>query len=85
MLDYPELLDSIGRTLEPHHLPHFALNLAGQFNSYYHVQRVISEDKERTRARLQLVSAVKQVLTNILGLMGITAPERMVREAQPEE
>ncbi|MDP6509201.1 MAG: arginine--tRNA ligase [Chloroflexota bacterium] len=84
MLDYPELLDSAGRTLEPHHLPHFALNLAGQFNSYYHVHRVISEDKERTRARLQLVSAVKQVLANILGLMGITAPERMVREAEAE-
>ena len=80
MLDYPEMLASAAESLEPHRLPHFALGLAGQFNSYYHVHRVISEDKEKTRARLQLASAVKQVFANVLGLMGISAPERMIRE-----
>ena len=83
MLEYPEMLDGAAKTLEPHHLPHYALNLAGQFNSYYHVHRVISGDAARTRARLQLVSAVKQVFANVLGLMGISAPERMVREEEP--
>jgi arginyl-tRNA synthetase len=83
MLDFPEMLANAAESLEPHHLPHFALGLAGQFNSYYHVHRVISEDKDKTRARLQLVSAVKQVFGNVLGLMGISAPERMIREEQP--
>ena len=83
MLDYQELLANAAASLEPHHLPHFALGLAGQFNSYYHVHHVISGDKEKTRARLLLVSAVKQVFANVLDLMGISAPDRMVREEQP--
>lgn len=79
MLDYQEMLANAAKNLEPHHLPHFALGLASQFNSYYHVHRVISDNPELTKARLLLVCALKQVFANVLGLMGISAPDRMTR------
>jgi arginyl-tRNA synthetase len=53
--------------------------LASQFNSYYHIHRVISDNNELTKARLLLVSAIKQVFADVLGLMGISAPDQMTR------
>jgi arginyl-tRNA synthetase len=38
---------------------------------------VISEDKELTKARLQLVLAAKIVFKNTLDLIGVSAPEKM--------
>ncbi len=80
MLDYPEVISASARTLEPHALPHYALGLAGMFNSYYHIHRVISPDIELTKARLKLATAVRMTLAAVLDLMGMSAPEEMVRE-----
>mgnify|MGYP005845650583 CR=1 FL=1 len=77
MLLLPELVDSVARTLEPHHLPHYAQDLASVFHSFYKQCRVVSEDEELSRARLRLVLAAKIVLANTLHLMGVTAPEQM--------
>jgi len=63
--------------LEPHHLPHYAQELATVFHQFYKLCRVISEDAEMTRARLRLVEAAKIVLAKTLHLMGMTAPESM--------
>lgn len=79
MVRFPDVIHVCTRDLEPHHLPHFALELAGAFNSYYHSYKVISEDKQSTRARLEVVGAVRQVLANSLSLMGIGAPDEMRR------
>jgi arginyl-tRNA synthetase len=38
---------------------------------------VISENRDLSRARLAMVAAVRQVVANGLGLLGVTAPERM--------
>ncbi len=78
MLQLPELLDLVARTLEPHHLPYYAMDLATTFNSdFYRDVRVISEDQALTRARLKLVAAARIVLARTLHLMGVSAPERM--------
>ena len=39
--------------------------------------RVITPDPDVTRARLGLIVATRQVLANTLGIIGVTAPERM--------
>ena len=86
MLELPELVEVMARTLETHHLPHYAQDLAALFHSFYTQCRVVSDDAALTKARLRLVLAVKTVLANTLGLMGISAPEEMRRadeEAQP--
>ena len=79
MVRFPDVIHVCTRDLEPHHLPHFALELAGASNSYYHSYKVISEDQQSTRARLEVVGAVRQDLANSLSLMGIGAPDEMRR------
>ncbi len=77
LLLLPELVDTIARTLEPHHLPHYAQDLATVFHSFYKQCRVVSEDEALTKARLKLVEAAKIVLAKTLNLMGMTAPDKM--------
>jgi arginyl-tRNA synthetase len=82
MLQLPELLDQIARTLEPHHLPYYAMDLATTFHAFYRDVRVVGDDAALTRARLKLAAAARIALARTLHLMGMTAPERMEREAE---
>ena len=77
LLLLPELIETVARTLEPHHLTYYAQDLATVFHSFYKQCRVVSQDKTLTKARLKLVEAAKIVLAKTLHLMGMTAPERM--------
>jgi arginyl-tRNA synthetase len=73
----PEIIERVAVTLEPHHLPYYAQDLATVFHSFYKQCRVVSEDDALTRARLRLVKASKIVLAKVLRLMGMAAPEKM--------
>ncbi len=77
MLLLPEVVDVVARTLEPHHLTYYAVDLATVFHSFYKQCRVVSQDEILSRARLKLVEAAKIVLARTLHFMGMTAPERM--------
>ena len=77
MVLLPEIVETVANTLEPHHLPYYAQDLATAFHSFYKQCRVISEDKALTWARLKLVRAAQIVLSKTLHLMGMTAPEQM--------
>jgi arginyl-tRNA synthetase len=77
MLLLPEIVEIAARNLEPHHLPHYAQELATAFHSFYKQCRVVSDDEAMTRARMKLVNAAQIVLARTLGLMGMTAPEEM--------
>jgi arginyl-tRNA synthetase len=77
LLMLPEIVDSIVDTMEPHHLPHYTLELATAFHSFYDRCRVITDDEELTSARLKLVEAARIGLARCLALMGMTAPEKM--------
>ena len=83
MLRLPELVEQVAENLEPHHLPHYAMELATAFHHFYESCRVISanaEDNELTLARLKLVAAAQVAFRRTLTLMGMSAPERMERE-----
>jgi len=73
----PEIVERVALTLEPHHLPYYAQDLATGFHSFYKQCRVVSEDEALTKARLKLVRATQIALAKILHLMGMTAPEKM--------
>jgi arginyl-tRNA synthetase len=77
MIKLPEIVELIAITLEPHHLPHYAQELATVFHSFYKQCRVVSKDRELSAARLKLVKAAKIVLANTLHLMGMTSPDHM--------
>jgi arginyl-tRNA synthetase len=73
----PEIIELAATTLQPHHLPYYAQDLATVFHSFYRQCRVISRDEQVSKARLKLVRATQLVLAKVLHLMGMTAPERM--------
>jgi arginyl-tRNA synthetase len=78
MLLLPELVESIAESREPHHLPHYAMELATVFHDFYERCRVIdAEQPELSKARLRLCAAAKVALARSLELMGMSAPERM--------
>ncbi len=73
----PEIVERVAISLEPHHLPYYAQDLATVFHSFYKQCRVVSDDEALTRARLKLVRATQIVLARVLHLMGMTAPDKM--------
>ena len=78
MLQLPELVEAMARSLEPHHLPHYAQELATVFHDFYENCRVVDDDNpDLSKARLKLVTAAMSVLATSLGLMGMSAPDRM--------
>ncbi len=77
MLQLPELVESIALSLEPHQLPYYASELATAFHDFYEKCRVVSDDEALSKARLKLVAAAKLALARALGLIGVSAPERM--------
>lgn len=77
MLRFPEVVELSARHLEPHHLPHYAYELATAFHDFYTKHRVLGEEPRVTLARLRLTQAAGTVLRNALTLMGMSAPEQM--------
>lgn len=77
LADFPEVVAGAARALEPHRLPRYAYDLASYFHGFYTECRVLGEEPSLQKARLVLIKATKIVLRNVLGLMGVQAPERM--------
>jgi len=78
MLELPELVQQMARAMEPHHLPHYAGELATAFHAFYTDCRVIDEENvPLSKARLKLCLAAKIALARALTLMGMSTPERM--------
>jgi arginyl-tRNA synthetase len=61
----------------PHRLTSFGQDLAGAFHKFYTDCRVVTDDAGLTQARLWLVEAAKSALLAVLGLLGLSAPQRM--------
>ncbi|HOO55639.1 MAG TPA: arginine--tRNA ligase [bacterium] len=78
LADYPWEIQSAAAAREPHRIIAFLTELAGDFHSFYHDVRVVSQDEaEISSTRLALCFAVKTVMANGLRLLGVSAPESM--------
>ena len=74
---YPEVVELSAITYTPHLLAHFLMDLARDFHTYYNAHQFMTDDNKVTQARLTLITAVRQVIANGLGLMGVSAPQSM--------
>jgi len=74
---FPEEIKLIAESRQPHHLTTFAYDLATAFHSFYNNCRVNTDNEKLAAARLYLVNAARQVLKNVLTLLGISAPKQM--------
>jgi hypothetical protein len=85
LLEYGDVVVRAADGNEPHLLTHYLLDLCGDFSRWFTLGngdpslRMLSDDEATRSARLALVSAVKHVLATGLGMLGIGAPEAMLR------
>ena len=77
MARFPEVVESAALACEPHQLAYYLRELANEFHSFYNRERIINSTAAVREARLDLIDAVRQVLTNGLGLLGVSAPDTM--------
>jgi len=75
--DYPDVLEAAAREFAPHQIAFYLRELAGEFHSYYNSDRILVPEAPTRLARLALIVAIRQVLRNGLGLLGVSAPEKM--------
>jgi arginyl-tRNA synthetase len=81
LADYPDMLTRAAAELAPHDVAFYLRDLAAAFHSYYGAERVLIDDVALAGARLALLAATAQVLRNALAVLGVSAPQTMVREA----
>jgi len=75
--DFPEEIMVAARTLAPHRIARYVMELAGEFHSYYNHNRVIIADQALRDARLGLMQIIRITLKNALDVLGVSAPEQM--------
>ena len=76
--DFPNIVKQAGDNLSPALIANYAFELAKEFNGFYQDVSVLKEENQALREfRLALSEFTANVLKNALGLLGITAPERM--------
>jgi arginyl-tRNA synthetase len=74
---YPEVIESAALSCEPHYLAYSLRDLANGLHSYYNAVQLLCENEQLRCARLCLLEATRQVLSNGLRLLGVSAPESM--------
>jgi arginyl-tRNA synthetase len=80
---WPEVVEDATHLLEPHRVPYYVQDLATAVHRFYHAgnekgeHRVVVDDPNLTRARLELCRAARHTLKTALDLIGVSAPERM--------
>ena len=74
---FADLVETAALNHEPHQVANYLRDLANALHTYYNAHQFIVDDKVIRNSRLALISATKQVLQNGLGLLGVSAPEKM--------
>jgi arginyl-tRNA synthetase len=80
LAEVPQRIAQAAELRAPQRIAHASQDLAARFHRFYTECRVVSEDEALTQARLWLATGTKQVLANLLGLLGVSAPESMERD-----
>ncbi len=74
---FPEEILDAAEKCEPHRVTAYLMKVAQAFHRFYSEHRILTDDIERTVTYLALSDAVRIVMANGLGVLGVTAPERM--------
>lgn len=81
LAEFPRVVGTVAELREPHRLARYLEATAATFHRFYDTCRVLprgdEEVSELHRARLLLVQATRVVFVQGLGLLGVSAPERM--------
>ncbi|MDP9341982.1 MAG: arginine--tRNA ligase [Actinomycetota bacterium] len=83
--ELPEEVEVAANLRAPYRLARYVEDLAALFHRFYTECRVVTDDAALTQARLWLCVAAKQAIANVLGLLGVSAPEAMERVDEDTE
>ena len=72
-----DIMEGSARSLEPHRITFYLIDLVGRFHSYYNKTRILKNEIELTTARLFLLSMLQEVIKFGLSILGVSAPEKM--------
>ncbi len=75
--DFPEEIMIASRTMAPHRIARYVMDLAGLFHSFYNSHRVLNDNQELQNARLLLMDITRITIKNSLSILGVSAPEQM--------
>ena len=74
---FPDIVNKSANTLQPHVIIYYLKDLSQLFHSFYNDNHVLSESKENMQSIMECLTAVKQVISNGLTLLGITPMQKM--------
>jgi arginyl-tRNA synthetase len=81
LAEFPAVVATAAELRQPHRVARYLEDLSGTYHRFYDACRVLPRDGgplgETGRARLWLAEATRVVLANGLGLLGVTAPDRL--------
>jgi arginyl-tRNA synthetase len=81
LADFPGVVASAAELRQPHRIARYLEDLSGTYHRFYDACRVLPRGDQPLddvgRARLWLAQAAQIVLANGLGLLGVTAPDRL--------
>jgi arginyl-tRNA synthetase len=77
LAEFPEVIESAARDLAPHLIAFYLKELAAEFHAWYNAERMLVDDAALRDARIALAAAVRQVIRNGMGILGVTCPESM--------
>ena len=74
---FRDVVENAARDLAPHLIAFYLKDLAGEFHGWYNAERMLVDDAALRDARVALAAAVRQVIRNGLGILGVGCPESM--------
>ncbi|EGQ3706636.1 arginine--tRNA ligase [Staphylococcus pseudintermedius] len=75
--EFEPMIEGAAEARAPHRVTNYIQDLAAHFHKFYNAEKVLTEDRAKTKAHLALIDAVRITLRNALQLVGVTAPEQM--------
>lgn len=77
LAEYEDEIEKAAKEYAPQRIARYAYDLAGCFHSFYNQCRILGVDEKLAEARLALVKATAHIIRHALGIVGVSAPERM--------
>ena len=79
LAEFPEVLALAASEMAPHQVAFYLKDCAADLHSYYNAERVLVDDVATRTARIALLAATRRVLASGLALVGVSAPQKMLR------
>ena len=77
IFEYPDEIEKAAVEYAPQRIARYVYDLASTFSSFYRDCRILGVEKDLAVARLALLKVTRHTIKHALGLLGVSAPERM--------